>query len=128
MLSRAPNPRSGSHTARSDPIRITIPTSSTRVRAMIRGAGTSGASAISVAASTRAAIAAHASGASWFEPPSTGTTENASVPAPATKKPAARSRSSTRPSTEKRTPARIATIVAASTTAVSSTRRPSGSS
>ena len=36
--------------------------------------------------------------------------------------------SSNRPSTEKRTPARIATIVAASTTAVSSTSRPSGSS
>ena len=95
---------------------------------MIRGAGTSGASAISVAARTREPIAAHASGAPWFEPPRTGATENASVPTPATQKPAASSRSSKRPSTEKRTPARIATIVAARTTAVSSTSRPSGSS
>ena len=104
------------------------PTRSARFRATIRGEGTSGASAISVAARTLDPIAAHASGAPWFEPPRTGAIEKASVPTAATQKPAASSRSSMRPSTEKRTPARIATIVAARTTAVSSTRRPSGSS
>ena len=93
-LSLAPKPCRGSQIATSAATSSAIPAKSTCRRAMIRGAGTSGASAISVAASTRDPTAAQASGAPWLEPPSTGATENASVPTPATKKPAASSRSS----------------------------------
>ncbi len=126
--SEAPNARSGSQIVSSAASSTPIPTKSARLRLPIRGSEISGARAIRVAASTRAPSAAQASGAACGLPPSTGSTENASVPIPAVQNPAARSRSGTRPSTEKRIPVRIATIVAARTTVVSSTSRPSGSS
>src|SRR5438105_7014724 len=87
---------------------------------------TNGARAISVQARSRPATPGHASEGRSGSPPSAGPIENASVDAAATKKPLERSRSSRRPSTAKRIPARTATIAPASITSVSSTSRASG--
>ena len=60
-------------------------------------------------------------------PPNTGTSPNATVPSAMLQNPAARSRSRTRPSTTKRTLARMATSAATTAIAVSKASRASGS-
>ncbi len=85
-----------------------------------------GAIAISVHESSRPPWALHASTGCSEPPPSTGAIPNRNSETAPAKKPAASSRSSRRPSTEKRAPARIATSPPASTMTVSSTVRSSG--
>ena len=86
-----------------------------------------GAAAIRVIAKSLPPIPAQASVRCNGSLPSTGAIANASVVAAVAVKPPQSSRSSRRPSTEKRIPASTATIPAASMTAVSSTRRTCGS-
>ena len=85
-----------------------------------------GAIAISVHASSRPAIPAQSADWSIGPPLSTGTIPNARFDAAAVKKPPASSRSSRRPSTEKRAPARIVTSAPASIITVVSTVPSSG--